>query len=473
MVLVGCVEAPEVQAPRVVETNVDGPGPFDPTGTVTVRLSARVDTASAEGVALVRGEPSAALLDAIDRPPLPARARTALVAVRTVVAASTVRLTPRRALAPSSRYTLVVGSRVQVGGRVLGKPTLRAFTTASLDEAAPILELLDPPDGAAGVVRNLRQVHARVSHVIEPLGATLVDDEDQPVAASVAPDDCDSCLQLTLSEPLAARRHYRLIADPMAVDAAGRVVFGDPPGFDSSDELRAGPTVLEAPSVEAADGCVVARFGTDVATTGRLCVGDACTTDGPTRVHELALPVPAGEAAAQLSAWDETTLPPATAGITVSVSSVPLRITEVLTDPLGPRLANQFVELWNFGAAPVELSGLVLSDPEGQDALPPLTVGPGAYALVVPDGYAPDGVDPSPSPGAVIAPISDGRLGGRGLRVAGEPVWIEDAAGHPITRWGGYPLMLARGQSVTRVGTCDVPSSFRATPSGGATPGGP
>jgi hypothetical protein len=210
-----------------------------------------------------------------------------------------------------------------------------------------------------------------------------------------------------------------------------------------------------------------------VDTTGRLCVGDACISDAPARQHELALPTPPGDAEAQLSAWDETTLPPASAEVTLSVSSVPLRITEVLTDPLGSRLAHQFVELFNTGAAPVELSGLILSDPEGKDALPPLTVGPGAYALVVPDGYAPDGLDPSPSPGAVIAPISDGRLGGRGLRVAGEPVWIEDGAGHTITRWGGYPITLARGQSVTRVGACDVAASFAPTPSGGATPGGP
>ena len=48
-------------------------------------------------------------------------------------------MTPRRALEPGARYTLVVGAALRAGDLRLGRPAVRAFTTGSLAEAAPIL----------------------------------------------------------------------------------------------------------------------------------------------------------------------------------------------------------------------------------------------------------------------------------------------------------------------------------------------
>ena len=62
----------------------------------------------------------------------------------------------------------------------LGRPLVQAFTTGDLAEAAPVLSLVDPPDGAAGVIRNLRALTVAWSKPMPPARFELVRDDGLP-----------------------------------------------------------------------------------------------------------------------------------------------------------------------------------------------------------------------------------------------------------------------------------------------------
>jgi hypothetical protein len=467
-----CDAAPEPRrAPTVVSTSIDGDAPVSVTPELQVRLSAPVDPDTIdEGVFLVRGEPDPRLLGT-RAPPL--AARTGVLAVRARSDGNLLAITPRRALEPGARHTLVLGARLGAGGARLGRAAARAFHTGAAVDGAPVLTLVAPADGATGVVRNLRAVELRLS---KPASGelALVGDDGLAVPARQSSDG-DGAVRLELGAELAPERRYEVRA-PSLRDADGRPPFGDPPGFTSGPSARTGPVALRDLAVETSDRCLVVRAATDEETRAELCVADRCVEDPPSRAHQLGLfvgdlPPPLGY---RLRAWDETTLPPAVAHAVVdSPSPLMLSITEVLTSPLGPRPRQQFVELFNLGADAVELGGMTLHDEAGADVLPSARLASGAFALIVPSGFAPDGVDAPPDPAALVVRIADGRLGGNGLKIDGERVWLVDRDQRMVTAWGGWPLGLQAGQSAVRrsADACDLPASFLPRPGGGSSPG--
>jgi hypothetical protein len=460
-------------APRLVATSVDD-GAAAPTDALTARFSAAVDPSSADNLVLVRGSPPPALTAALAHGPPPPDRHGAVVPVRIRVDGMRVELTPRRALAPESRYTLVIGPRVVVGRERLGRLIERAFVSGRAEDGAPTLELVAPLDGATGVVRNLRAVEARLALPVHEGDVTLQAD-GAVVPARLASDG--SLVRLELDAGLDAERRYELRAAPSLRDAAGRPVFGEPPGFTTGSDERTAPPELAGLWVESADRCLVVRFSTDEETRAELCVAERCAEGGPARTHQTGMLV--GDLGLPLSyrlrVWDESTQPPATVAARLAPPApLMLSITEVLATPRGPRLAQQFVELYNPGAAPVSLDGLSLHWASGADALPPGVLPSGHLAVVVPRSFSvDDGVDPPPAPDALLVRIDQGRLGGDGLRASGERLWIEDAEGRMVSAWGPPELPTAVGQSVVRRSptACDLPSSYVPEPTGRSTPG--
>jgi hypothetical protein len=220
----------------------------------------------------------------------------------------------------------------------------------------------------------------------------------------------------------------------------------------------------------------VARWTTDRPASGRLCAGPCVETDDLTAPHELAV-VTGGDAPAwfTVASRDDSTAPEAAAGPAEAPaqSARELSISEVLARPLGAWPAQQFVELHNRGASPVDLGGLELHDEQAFDLLPPATLAPGGYALVVPSGWtADDGLDPVPPDGTLIVRLGDGWIGGNGVRETGESLALTEPDGRVVSRFSTYGAAQARGQSVVRTGQCDVAGAFQPS-AGGATPGGP
>jgi hypothetical protein len=245
--------------------------------------------------------------------------------------------------------------------------------------------------------------------------------------------------------------------------------FGDPPAFSTGDEVRNQPPSIQSLQLEAADRCLVVRFTTERKTWAELCVADRCVSDSFAAAHALGASLMDVEDGWTLRVWDESTAPAASQEGAVELPPVPIVITEILSEPRGQRLSQQFVEILNVGGDPVELGGLVLRTSSGEDVLPQTRLPSGIRAVIVPSGFVDDGLDPVPAPGSIVIRLANGKIGGRGIRAGGEPVWIETAAGTLITRWGGWPAELATGQSLFREPfSCDLPSSFHP---GTPTPG--
>jgi hypothetical protein len=456
MLVCGCLDAGV--RPEVLAVNVPG----TPTDSISIRLSAPIDAESAGAVALVSGEAESTLVAALARPPAPARFASRLVAARVEVQGDTLLMMPRRALQPNARHTLVVGAGLRAGGSALGRPLVKGFVTGSLAEAAPVLSLVDPPDGAAEVIRNLRAIAVKWSKPMPAARFAILRDD-----GLAWPSHTDG-LRIVLDRALEAGRRWTVQAD--VLDAEGRAPYGDPPRFSTGSELRRGPPPLDGLQLEVADRCLVARFATDHDTWAELCTGDRCRDDDrPAATHALGAPLAEAEEGWSLRVWDESTAPPARREGVVHMPPVPLVLTEVLTEPRGERLAQQWAEFFNVGDGPVELGGLRLCTAGGCDILPQASLPSGEYAVVVGAAFADDGLDAMPAPGAVVVRLGNQRLGGRGIRGGGEPLWLEDGGGTLITRWGGWPALLSPGQSLTRQPyNCDLPASFRPGP---ATPG--
>jgi hypothetical protein len=123
---------------------------------------------------------------------------------------------------------------------------------------------------------------------------------------------------------------------------------------------------------------------------------------------------------------------------TTAAAAPHVAINEVLAWPLGPRPAQEWVEIVNDGPGPVDLGGYVLVVDGTATPLPPGVLPPGGFALIVNEAFsAEDGLDPSPAPGTLILNVP--KLGKSGLREAGEPFTLLDGAGASVSSFPAAP----------------------------------
>src|SRR5262249_35088145 len=103
-------------------------------------------------------------------------------------------------------------------------------------------------------------------------------------------------------------------------------------------------------------------------------------------------------------------------------------INEVLANPNGPDKTEEWIELVNDGDASVVLEGWALDDGSGSGILPRVTLGPGAFALIVAAGYhVTTAVDVPAAAGTLIVRVAE--LASGGLSNQGETLRLQDAAG--------------------------------------------
>jgi len=173
--------------------------------------------------------------------------------------------------------------------------------------------------------------------------------------------------------------------------------------------------------------------------------------------------------------WTDTSgrVEQASLSVVTEPPSAHLVITEVMANPVGPEPAQEWVELYNDGLAPADLSRYRLVDPAGGAALPAVVVPPGRYAVVVSEGYDPTSFyDPAPAPDTIFVTVAE--LATNGLSNGGEPLALERDDGRVVSRFPPLPKPKA-GESVERR-IADVhvtdPEGFRRTdtPSPGAAP---
>jgi len=112
-------------------------------------------------------------------------------------------------------------------------------------------------------------------------------------------------------------------------------------------------------------------------------------------------------------------------------------LSEIMYDPNGEESSDEFVELYNDAALPIQLAGWTISDGEGVDTLvnagQGLTAAPRQYVLILDSDYIEDGsitYDGLVPENALIVTISNGTFGSRGLsNSSGETISIQNASG--------------------------------------------
>ncbi len=146
-------------------------------------------------------------------------------------------------------------------------------------------------------------------------------------------------------------------------------------------------------------------------------------------------------------------------------------VSEVFANPLGPEPAQEWVELYNDGTIPVQLSNLSLEDGGGKTELPAFVLAPGGFALVVRDDYDPtSGSDPAPAAGTKLLRVPS--LGKNGLSNSGEALALR-AGAELLSKFPVLPkpkpgLSVARRSAWT---LDDDPDGFAHHAAPGASPG--
>lgn len=361
-----------------------------------------------------------------------------------------------------------------------------------------------PADGTAGVPPGVTFLALRFDGPVEGHPALVARGPDgAPIPGSVGPVDCadvgwagGDCAALVPGRPLPPGP-LEVTPGPTVVDATGAALEPTAVRLRVADEApsAAPPIFLGLPCAlhERADdaGCLAA---TDRSLTWRVRL------DGPARLflvddggRRVAAAVAArGEALLRVEGLapgarfegavvahglggENRRVPVAAA---THADLAPVSIVEVRADALGPEPAQEYVELLNQGPTPVDLAGFRLTDDpfrEGDRIPGPARLPGGGRALVVGDAFDPEDPADPPVPGGVPLFRVDGTLGSGGLANGGEPLWLVDSLGRPVSAAPGSPAP-GPGHCLVRVApdprTGDA-GAFRPDAAGGCTPGAP
>ncbi|MCP4600615.1 MAG: lamin tail domain-containing protein [Proteobacteria bacterium] len=156
----------------------------------------------------------------------------------------------------------------------------------------------------------------------------------------------------------------------------------------------------------------------------------------------------------------------------------PIAITEVLADPFGPEPSQEFIEIANFGAVEVDISGWMIDDggDTNGDLIPIGTIlGPGEVAILVSSAYVRDeGQDPSPESETLIVSLETS-ICSNGLKNSdAESIELYDAAGVLVSQYKGQAGAPVEGSGSIRL-SAELPDSdllaFELDPNGTSTPG--
>jgi hypothetical protein len=428
-------------------------------------------------IALLRGAADRALLADLPRAPFGAADRARMLPIALGGSAERLEVAPRAPLDAGGVYTLVLGGWARDAQGELLWPDRRGFAAelrvSGAPEAGAALLGFWPAEASAGVPTNLALAVIQFDGPLlaaEPAEADpaweaeapawIEDAKGRRLSTRLRSRPCaeldfpgHSCLVLEPQTALAANTEHRIVLGEALRDASGaalgprNVRFATGPGPDTEPPLWAirpcEPDALAVPLGCALidDSSVVLELALDEPVQV-LVLGEhgpalsqlAADRSALFRLEDLAadrelrLSVLARDLAGQESAGELLlrTLPALPA----------LTISEVRADPLGPEPAQEYVELWNLGAEPLDLLGYRLSDAadeEGTAIEQSLLLYPGARALLVAQGF--DAAEPSdvaPPEGTPLVRMGTA-LGSAGLSNAGEALLLRDPLGRRIS----------------------------------------
>jgi len=352
--------------------------------------------------------------------------------------------------------------------------------------------LVDPIAGAIDVPLNLAAVIVKFPAAVAwgTEGLRVCDGETGPIAAMPPVDEpCDggACYRVALAGHLPPAAACRVVIGTGTTDAGGASIAGGVVGiFDAAAEADETPPTLGDLAIAAAGPCLAVSFSTDEPATASIVVqagGVEMTSPGGVGQTRFDVALPLGGLPAESAATITVTAADRAGNVAASSPLAfqtppalpPIAITEVLANAAGPEPAQEYVELRNLGPDPVPLAGLRIEDAKGGDDLPPETLAPDGYALVVSSSYDPNqGQDPAPRAGTLLLRLADSRIGADGLANGGELVRLM-RGDSVVSSYGGWVSVSASswsGKGVHRLvqSACDRADAWNRTPLA-ATPG--
>lgn len=427
-----------------------------------------------EGLALLPGKLTPALLTDLEHPPLNQDRAAEQIPLRLLADGAATWLVPRQPLSRGRRYVLALpadeGARAALGEEA---PLAIELAVDPTPSAGARLLASAPADGESDVPVALRQLLLAFDGPLaacagfrlgsDPTlylpgtahaGAAALEIQATALPCTEVDERAHACCRLRLESPLEAGRRYTL--DPSAV----RDLHGAPPTHASltfataaaiadtpppppllasnpceDEELELSPGVC----LLVADRFMLVRLST--ATPARVLVelegrgvrrlAGVETVEielselQPGRDYDLALTLAdlrGGDLRLHLSV---TTTPPLPA----------LNISEVCGDPIGLEPQQEYVELHNFGTTALDVGGFSLgSDLSAADRLPSRVLPGDTRLLVVSPGYDPSAPgEPRPPPGAQRT-VLPRPLGRNGLSNRGEALKLWTPSGHLVSQ---------------------------------------
>lgn len=449
-------------------------------------------------VHLVSGDADGALLDDLAEAPLRAEHRARILPATLVAGARTWELRADARLAPGAHVVAIVGAWLRSAADETPIPEAIAIplVVSTAPTAGATVTDSWPPAGAMTVSPALDELALRLDGPLGPRveGAIALLEGARPEDARVDEVACPEvgwpdgwCVRVVPARALRRESEHRLVVDARQLDATGAPIGPFEAIFRTAADDEAPPPAPRPPAACAPDeratelGCVleddarvVLRLDAGEPVRWRWTLGGRSALGvaprGAITIASAGLaPETTLEAVLELEGTARVTsrflLP---VGTTEPLATV--AIVEVRADPSGPEPAQEYVELVNYGRAPVSLDGFALTD--RADAVGDLLAGalaPSERALVVAASFDPDDPSDAPIPPGVRLLRVEGPLGSGGLSNAGEPLFLRDALGRRVS---------AAPALATRAGTCIVrggPSmrdeaDFREAP---CTPGAP
>jgi hypothetical protein len=379
-----------------------------------------------------------------------------------------------RELVVAPSVPLVPGETYSLASPALGM--LATVTITGDDRAALLTRTWPPTDAGHGVEWAIFCGEAE-----GPFDAAIVRLDPLGLPAEIAPalgdhPEIPGCLQLRALEPPPgdALLVPPLLAGRVALDPAPFAVVSLPPLVPRACEPAESQLGPSCATIE--DDRLILR-GLDVPTFWMLeaqSLSPALPVGAHARVVVRGL-VPQSTIELSVTVLDAAgRATRARATLTTRTVRAHVVINEVLADAIGSEPAQEWIELSNDGAAPVDLEGWTLEDVGGMAILPAHRLLPGAFALLVSEGFSEQSAwDIAPRAGTAVLSVPD--LGKNGLANSGEPLLLRSPDGTVVSRFPSLPKPKA-GVSVARTAPWaldDDPASFALHAAPGASPGAP
>ncbi|MBK8173502.1 MAG: lamin tail domain-containing protein [Sandaracinaceae bacterium] len=428
------------------------------------RVSFSAPALNAEAaVFLMRGEGDELLLQDLGESPLRAESAERVVPCQLSVDGSAVELRPRQPLVPGVALVLVVAKwlrsvdGVPLNGGVVSYP-VRVSTSP---EDGAVLTDTWPASGSSNVPLRLPFAALRFDGQVTNIehGIALRTESGADLAAFSHVSSCEQlgyrggfCVVLAISDALPTNTRLSLAINESLLDGTGAAFDAEETLFTTATAEVDAPLTFTIPSCaldeQASElGClltddtqVVLRARASAPVRAWLSLGSfedhQISPRGELELRLLPLPPGAG-LVAQLRTVD--------LGGNVAMFDVPfattealaaLAITEVRADPLGPEPQQEYVELYNYGEAALDIAGFSLSDrpdAEGDVFEASFRIAARTRALVVTDDFDPTAPDDVAVPAGVPLIRIGTSLGSGGITNRGEPLYLRDASMHRLS----------------------------------------